>query len=126
MGDAVEALALEEAIQPAEVKQNHGGRLRIHPSRLPATIVAPSVFVFVVIWVWLGPGPAGWVEEEDLGPEERGRGERAAVSYPEKIVHVGLQIGDSCFLFWHHTSTSESSPDPSVFSRSSLSSPFVT
>lgn len=37
MGGAVEALALEEVIQPAEVKQNHGGRLRLHPSRLPAT-----------------------------------------------------------------------------------------
>jgi len=56
MGDAMEALALEEAIQPAEVKQNHGGRLRIHPSRLPATILALSLFafVFVVIRVWLG------------------------------------------------------------------------
>ena len=54
MGDAVEALALEEVIQPAEVKQNHGGRLRIHPSRLPVTIFALSVFVFVVIRVWLG------------------------------------------------------------------------
>jgi len=68
MGDAVEALALEEVIQPAEVKQNHGGRLRNHPSRLPVTIFALSVFVFVVIRVWLSRNLAGGGEEASRQP----------------------------------------------------------
>jgi len=68
MGDAMEALALEEAIQPAEVKQNHGGRLRIHPSRLPVTIFALSVFVLVVIRVWLSRNLAGGGEEASRQP----------------------------------------------------------
>ena len=71
MGGAVEALVLEEAIQPAEVKQNHRGRLRIHPFRFPATILALSMFVLVVIKVWLGRRGRPWPEEGKGRPAGR-------------------------------------------------------